>query len=202
MSSSGRWGRRRVHVSQCAAVLKAEQIYERSILEDSSCGPGFSRTLSWNPQGDAGPSWSVEVEIRANAVWRRGRPFLVCPGCRRRATRVYVPVAGLEPRCRRCWALSYETQSWNYKGVYGKIARGTTAIWREDGRRAARARQAARRQALAKSMTDHRVDSPCGARADAVSACPPTPARPVSSPVEVETAAFSYSFPHEFSWMG
>src|SRR5229473_1410253 len=60
--------------------------------------------------------WSLKVEVLPNPIWRRGRLFYRCPACGRRATRLYVPFSGLQPRCRRCWGLSYESQSWSYEG--------------------------------------------------------------------------------------
>lgn len=89
-----------------------------------------------------------------SAVWRRGRLFFRCSECRRLLTRLYVPIAGLEPRCRRCWGLSYVSQSWSYKSVgflgkaLGPIAYVTTLARRNQRRGAAQARYAARRQAL------------------------------------------------------
>ena len=109
VSSSGRWGPRRVHVGQCAAILPAELVYERLICDRESFGPGSVLALSWAPEGASGRRWTLEAEILSNAVWRRGRLFFRCPRCERRATRLYVPVVGLEPRCRRCWGLNYES---------------------------------------------------------------------------------------------
>src|SRR5262245_54596721 len=114
---SGRWGPRRARVEQCAAVLGAELVYHRAICDGQTFGPGSHATLTRKPHGDSGPSWEIKAEVRPNAVWRRGRMFLCCPRCFRRATRLYVPVNGLEPRCRNCWGLAYESQSWSYKPV-------------------------------------------------------------------------------------
>jgi hypothetical protein len=105
--SSGRWGPRRARVEQCVAVLPAELVYERLICEGSKVGPGWRSTLTWTPDVDTGTSWEIGAEVSANAVWRRGRLFLRCPQCEQRATRLYVPIAELQPRCRRCWGLMW-----------------------------------------------------------------------------------------------
>ena len=116
--------------------------------------------LSWTPQTDAGPSWDITAEVVANAVWRRGRLFFRCGPCQRRATRLYVPVVGLEPRCRRCWGLSYSSQSWSYKptGVlgplFGPVAYATTLRRRTQRQQASRDRYAARRAFLARRSLD------------------------------------------------
>ena len=154
VSSSGRWGPRRVHVGQCAAILPAELVYGRLICDRESFGPGSVLALSWAPEGASGRRWTLEAEILSNAVWRRGRLFFRCPRCERRATRLYVPVVGLEPRCRRCWGLNYESQSWSYKptgflgALLGPVAHQTTETRRQERREAARARYAVRRQFL------------------------------------------------------
>ena len=152
-SSSYRWGRRRARVEQCAAILAAELVYGELICNREVFGPGLRRTLSWTPNDGSGRSWDIKAEVLANAVWRRGRLFLRCPQCQQRATRLYVPVVGAEPRCRRCWGLSYESQSWSYKPCgflagLGPVAYWTTAERRRERRQAARARYDARRAFL------------------------------------------------------
>ena len=117
-------------------------------------GPGRRAVLTWAPEGASGPSWGIRAEVLTNAVWRRGRLFFRCGHCQRRATRLYVPVAGLEPRCWRCWGISYESQSWNYKptgflgALFGPVAYVTTIVRREERQEAARARCGARRAFL------------------------------------------------------
>jgi hypothetical protein len=149
--SGGRWGPRRARVGQCAATLAAELVYHQMICEGENFGPGWRATLAWTAAG-ADAAWRIEAEVLANAVWRRGRLFFRCPSCRRRATRLYIPIVGHEPRCRRCWGLSYESQSWSYKATgflaaLGPIAHVTTAVRREERRKAARVRYAARKAA-------------------------------------------------------
>ena len=151
--SSGRWGPRRARVEQCARIT-AELVYAKLVCDGKSFGPGWRATLSWSPNGTDGHSWDVDAEVVANAVWRRGRLFFRCRHCARRATRLYVPVGGLEPRCRRCWGLNYESQSWSYKptgilgAVFGPVAYATTAARRLERRAAAAIRYQARRQYL------------------------------------------------------
>lgn len=111
---SGRWGPRRVRVTQCWATLTAEAIYTELLRDDpAKMQPGRRGSLNWTLPG---LSLSLDWELRANAVWRFGRLFLRCPGCDRLATRIYVPAANLRPACRRCWGLTYESrQHRNYK---------------------------------------------------------------------------------------
>ena len=151
--SSGRWGPRRVRVERCV-TLRAELVYGQMICEGAHFAPGARATLSWKPHGGIETSWEITVEVLPNAVWRRGRLFLRCRHCDIRATRLYVPVEGLEPRCRRCWGLSYESQSWSYKasgflgGLFGPVAYLTTSERRKERQRAARARYDIRREFL------------------------------------------------------
>jgi hypothetical protein len=152
-SSSSRRGRRRARVGQCVAILTAELVYDKLLRDGETFGPGYRETLSWRPHGDPGPRWDIKAEVLANAVWRRGRLFLRCPNCEQRATRLYVPVVGLEPCCRRCWGLSYESQSWSYKPtgflrVLGPVAWVTTEYRRQARKQAARTRYEARRPFL------------------------------------------------------
>jgi hypothetical protein len=154
VSSRGRWGPRRARVEQCAATLAAELVYGRLVCDGPPFGPGRRGTLSWTPRAGSGQSWDITAEVLPNAVWRRGRLFFRCPHCERRATRLYVPVFGLEPRCRRCWGLGYVSQSWSYKPIgmlgrlLGPIAHATTDARRQARRRAARLRYDARRAFL------------------------------------------------------
>lgn len=152
--ANGRWGRKRARVEQCAATLAAELFYGTLLAAGEPLRPGWRGVRSWFPHGPTGPSWEVDAEIRTNAVWRRGRLFLYCANCQRLAARLYIPVVGLEPRCRRCWGLAYVSQTWSYKPVawlgkaLGPVARATTYARREKRREAAQARYADRRLAL------------------------------------------------------
>ena len=142
-------------------TLAAELVYHRKILEGSDFGRGVRVTIRWRPDGSS-ETWVIDAEVRPNAVWKRGRLFLRCPTCQRRATRVYVPVPDQEPRCRRCWGLSYQSQTWTYKtsgflaavlgpeaaAALGSAAAATTRIRRKERRDAARARYTERRSFL------------------------------------------------------
>lgn len=99
----GRWGPRRVHVESCWMVLKAEEFYQ--YLSDD---PRVTAGEAFVVDTDDGP---FRVSIRRNAVWRRGRLFLVCPRCDQRAGRLYIPFKGWHARCRKCWGLNYQSQS-------------------------------------------------------------------------------------------
>jgi hypothetical protein len=154
ISSSGRWGRRRVRVGQCATIFAAELVYDKLIREGVVFGPGWCSVLAWTPKSSSDTCWEIDVEVIANAVWRRGRLFFRCANCRRRATRLYIPIAGLEPRCRQCWYLSYESQSWSYKPIrmfgrlIGPIAYATTIERRKRRRQSAVLRYKERRAVL------------------------------------------------------
>jgi hypothetical protein len=150
-STSDRWGHRRARVEQCVAVLKAEDLYGQLVCEQTTFGPGSRFGLSVTLFGAA---WWLDAEVLPNAVWRRGRVFFRCAHCRRRATRVYLPLAGLEPRCRRCWGLGYASQAYTYRPIGGP-----SSLWaalcllgkderRQERQRRARARWAGRRPFL------------------------------------------------------
>jgi hypothetical protein len=135
-------------------ILAAELVYHELVCKGATFAPGWHKTFAWTPPDGAGASWDVKAEVLPNAVWRRGRLFFRCPRCEQRVTRLYIPLAGLEPRCRRCWGLSYESQSWSYNAsgglgsLFGPVAYVTTLCRREERQRAARARYDARRAFL------------------------------------------------------
>ena len=110
----GRWGPRRVSVTECVAVLTAERLYTEVLRGGAhDVHAGHRGDVRWTLGTRA--LW-VAFELRANAVWRFGRLFLHCPTCCRLVTRIYVPTTEAPPRCRRCWGLSYESrQHRNYK---------------------------------------------------------------------------------------
>jgi hypothetical protein len=112
---SGRWGPKRVRVTQCWAILAAERLYTELLRGDlSRMKPGGRGRVTWSPPGQ---SVTLDWQLRANAVWRFGRVFLTCPQCSRRSTRIYVPLENSWPACRRCWGLTYESrQHSNYRG--------------------------------------------------------------------------------------
>jgi hypothetical protein len=148
VTCAGRWGRKRVTVSQCCAVLAAEDVYTRllrdAVRPDSltRMRPGASGYVDWSrPGGHAEP---VGWELRPNAVWRFGRLFLTCPRCLRRATRVYVPTRDAWIACRRCWGLTYGSRRESYRGG-GWL--GPYAYWRTDDARARRVQAAKERGA-------------------------------------------------------
>jgi hypothetical protein len=150
-SCAGRWGRRRVRVEQCWATLASELVYDRLLGDGAPIAPGWRGVLTWTPGPPTGRTWGVTAEVRPNAVWRSGRVFLRCPRCQERVTRVYLPTVHADPRCRRCWGLSYESRSWSYKPtgllgpLLGPVAYATTGVRREERLAVSRARYAARR---------------------------------------------------------
>jgi hypothetical protein len=139
--SSGRWGRRRVRDYECWVVLRVEDLYTGLLRSGLRLEPGGGVHIR------ATGGLPVEIEVVPNPIWRKGRLFFTCRGCRRRATRLYVPVEGVDPRCRRCWGLNYESQRWSYHGGFSarEICHITTDRERRARRRAARARYAERR---------------------------------------------------------
>lgn len=108
----GRWGPRHVRTSECHHVVTAEGLYG-SLRRDPRARAGAVATMRVSVPQSAGPArvWAVAVELVANRIWRAGRAFLRCPGCDQRVARLYVPVEDLQPRCRRCWALTYESRA-------------------------------------------------------------------------------------------
>lgn len=107
-------GRRRVRVTECWAVLRAEDVYTALLRDDPSrVTPGAEGTAIYRVNGrDLNASW----EVRQNAVWRRGRVFLRCQRCLLRCTRLYIPLEECSPACRQCWGLTYESRTrQNYK---------------------------------------------------------------------------------------
>ena len=127
---SGRWGARRVRVSECRSVLRAEDLYTALLQHNAArVAPGARGTLTYAPEGQ---DFTATWEVRQNAVWRRGRVFLRCPRCCLYCTRLYVPTREAWLACRRCWGLTYDSRTMqNYKDSLwgrGAIARvfGTT----------------------------------------------------------------------------
>jgi hypothetical protein len=153
---SGRWGPRRVRVSECAGVLQAEDVYTDLIRSGPSrLRLGVTGTTDWALPGRQETVY-VTWELRPNAVWRFGRVFLRCPQCERLASRLYVPRVGDPHACRRCWGLTYESrQLRSYKPgrdilstLLGPLAYWTTVRDREERAEASRRRWAMRRDAL------------------------------------------------------
>ena len=153
--ASGRWGRRRVRVTECYAVLRAEDAYT-TVLRDCGGQATLGRRVTVECS-ISGRDMTAVCEVRANAIWRGGRLFYRCPRCDRRCTRLYLPLADSRLACRRCWGLTYNARTLaNYKDTpwgRGALARmfGTTqrdwAYDATDGRR--KSRRAASRRRLA-----------------------------------------------------
>ena len=144
----GRWGPRRVRVTECLSVLRAEDVYTWLLTDNpKAVGPGAAGNLTYSVEGR---SHTASWEVRHNAVWRRGRVFLRCPRCALRCTRLYLPLETSWLACRRCWGLSYTSRTLqNYKDTLwgrGSIARmfGTSQRdwafqWTDDRRQERRA---------------------------------------------------------------
>ena len=110
----GRWGPRRTRVTECWAVLRAEEVYTAMLLDDASrVRPGARGATTYTVEGR---EFTASWEVRQNAVWRRGRVFLRCPRCDTRCTRLYLPLRDSWLACRRCWGLTYTSRTrQNYK---------------------------------------------------------------------------------------
>lgn len=150
-----------MRVTQCLAVLRAEDVYTSLLRDKPDMKAGGHGNLSFTI---AGRSHTAEWELSQNAVWKHGRVFFRCPQCSRRATRLYVPVATSWLACRRCWGLTYSSrQTANYKdsgplaGI--GITHRLTAQMLTDGERERRA------EAAAKRYTDRRAILARAARA-------------------------------------
>lgn len=130
----GRWGRRRTRVTECYTLIRAEDVYAGLLAQKrAALGPGTRGTAIFTIK-DRG----VEAgwEVRHNAVWRRGRVFLLCSRCSRRCTRLYLPLADSWLACRRCWGLTYESRTLrNYKdtlwgrGMFARMFGTTQREW-------------------------------------------------------------------------
>jgi hypothetical protein len=94
--------------------------------------------------------FTISWELRPNAVWRHGRLFLRCPCCRRRCTRLYLPLSSSWLACRRCWGLSYESRGLSnyHDSLWGRgmLARALATTQREWAYRATYESRALRRQ--------------------------------------------------------
>lgn len=158
--ASGRWGARRVRVSECPVVMRAEHLYDQLIKDGRPPRPGASGesiyTISDKKRGDT--QYRASWEVRANRVWAFGRAFYVCPRCEKRATRLYIPTLGSRPECRECWGLTYATRTMgNYSrrgcgllAAFGLTSRDWTMM--ETVERRAEARKAARRRYAARAL--------------------------------------------------
>lgn len=110
----GRWGPRRVRTTECYAVFKAEDCYTALLADEAArLGPGSQGSGTVTA---GGRQHTARWEVRSNAVWRRGRVFLVCPQCLARSTRLYLPLETSWLACRLCWGLTYSSRTLqNYK---------------------------------------------------------------------------------------
>ena len=113
---TGRWGHRRVRVTECAFVATAEEVYSLLLRDSSrSVTPGAPGQSTW-AFGDT--KVTAAWEVRKNRVWKYGRVFFLCPWCHRRATRLYLPTLDAPAcfACRRCLGLTYCSRTTsNYK---------------------------------------------------------------------------------------
>jgi hypothetical protein len=105
----GRWGNRRVRTDECR-VLTTENLYTSLLSDDRSrLAAGGTGTVTYQVDDR---TFTAAFEIRANAVWRYGRPFLRCSKCRRLCTRLYLPnLMSADLACRSCWGLTYASRS-------------------------------------------------------------------------------------------
>ena len=147
---SGRWGPRRVRVEECWAILTAERVYTSLLGDPEAISVGRRGELLYTV-GDR--TVTVHFEVRANAVWRFGRVFLICPMCSGRATRIYLTTAASPAGCRRCWGLTYESRKADYRvrgpfSYVGSWGEAATVLARERRSEASARRYAERRSIL------------------------------------------------------
>jgi len=109
-------------------MVRAEDVYTALLRDDvTKMRPGARGSVTFTLEKRVVTS---DWEIRQNAVWRRGRVFLECPKCRRRCTRLYLPLTDSWRACRRCWGLTYNSRTLlNLQ----ELAMGTRSV-REDVR--------------------------------------------------------------------
>jgi len=135
-------------------------VYTVLLREDrDGLRPGRAGQLSWKLDGRQ--PIEVGVEVRENAVWPLGRVFLTCPGCGRRATRIYVPTEQARAACRRCWGLTYESrQERTYRlgrSWWGRLLGvGSYAMSRAQAARRGRAKAATQRESARRRILDGR----------------------------------------------
>jgi len=102
--------RRKRRVSECFAVVRAEDSYKT--LQGAK--PLYRELQARVRFPDA--SRRIRAELRSHPIWRHGRLFYRCSRCGRRCTRLYVPCPGDQVACRICHRLTYFTQqAHNYK---------------------------------------------------------------------------------------
>lgn len=156
---AGRWGPRRVRTNECH-VVRAEELYTTLLREAAKghrIGPGSAGTANYLL---CGHSLTASWEIRANPIWRFGRVFFRCARCGRLCSRLYLPLADLDLRCRRCYGLSYASRTLqNYKdslwgnrrfaAIFGTTQRDWAYLMTHD-------RQAANRQSCAERQLARR----------------------------------------------
>lgn len=109
VSCGSRWGRRRVRVTECAFVLRAETLYDQRIREGHPLAPGDRGRVRVRV---AGRPLAAEWTAVPNRLWVHGRVFLRCARCGDRVSRLYLPTLqspGLE--CRRCLGLTYASRT-------------------------------------------------------------------------------------------
>lgn len=145
----GRWGRRRTRVTECWSMLSAEELYTTLLADDASTvRPGASGRAVFTVQDR---EHVVRWEVRHNAVWRRGRTFLLCSQCGLRCTRLYLPLEQSWLACRRCWGLTYQSRTLqNYKNsiwgrgalaqMFGTTQRDWALLYTDERRKARRER--------------------------------------------------------------
>lgn len=75
---NGRWGGRRVRVSECSRVFRSEDLYTALLRQNPAMKAGESGRVSYPVTGS---SFWVDWELRSNAVWRFGRAFFRCGQC-------------------------------------------------------------------------------------------------------------------------
>jgi len=161
--SSGRFGIRRVRVSECYLVFKAEAVYDSMLAEGLLPVPNTHGEALFSPS--TGSSFRVSWEARRNDIWRHGRIFLRCPACGGRATRLYVPCTGASAECRQCWGLTYASRTLtSYRRRGGFLFRHTGVSPSAWAQFATLGRRKERRRAALRKYAERREASNCRTR--------------------------------------
>jgi hypothetical protein len=110
-------------VDECEVAFCAETLYDLFLRTDRTPIPLGGTFVHKYAGRELTTAWCRSE----NVVWRYGRVFFLCPRCRERRTRLYIPVAGASVACGSCWGLTYASRThYNYKDSLvgrGPIAR-------------------------------------------------------------------------------
>ena len=117
---SGWYRPHKTPVEWCYAKVSADALRRQLLNQRSDLRRTYQATLKIG--SDAENLHLVEFRWQPHPVYRQGRLFLLCFGCRRQVGVLYMPVLGSSLQCRRCNRLTYASQRHNYPS-WGWFAR-------------------------------------------------------------------------------